>query len=218
MEMTFTKPPRPTPEATTPEATPHPPENPQPDPAASGSNDLPPPANDHLAALEAELLERQAQDEAVVAAAEEKIEQQALEARFVPVEVFTQTLGGGLQMAGHAVNLQTLVAGGKGPEFEAAAGAIYEIILDVPAFHFLISPGGKWFKRIMAIGAWAVPVGMGCMTELEERRRPKAKAPAAEDGSAPDAQTVSETVRPTRPAETAPEIVTASMDPVEEAT
>ncbi|MGD1880017.1 MAG: hypothetical protein ACFB13_21245 [Kiloniellaceae bacterium] len=64
---------------------------------------------------------------------------------------------------------------GKGEEDAArqAAGVLYDICLETPALHFLVKPGGVWFQRVAAIGAFAVPKGMAVAAELGARKAAK---------------------------------------------
>ena len=49
--------------------------------------------------------------------------------------------------------------------------AIYDTCLEIPALHFLLQPGGKWGGRILAIGAFAIPMSLAVKDELQERHR-----------------------------------------------
>jgi hypothetical protein len=86
-------------------------------------------------------------------------------------EAFKKGLATGLGGAGHLTGLQTLLVSPEAPTFPAAAKALYETIHETPALHFFIKPGGKWFMRATAIGAFAVPVALGCSAELKARRQ-----------------------------------------------
>lgn len=98
-------------------------------------------------------------------------------------EKFRETLTGGLMGAGQITALQTLLISPEMPTFPAASKALYETIKETSALHFLLRPGGKWFMRATAIGAFAVPVAMGCAAELKARRavpeKPKGQGPEA---------------------------------------
>ena len=63
----------------------------------------------------------------------------------------------------------------KVDESDAAAKgcskAIYETCLEIPALHFVLQPGGKWGGRILAIGAFMVPMSMNLRDELMERAK-----------------------------------------------
>ncbi len=52
----------------------------------------------------------------------------------------------------------------------AASDEMYEICLETPGLHFIIQPGGVWYKRISIIGMFAVPKVMGVAKELREKR------------------------------------------------
>lgn len=58
----------------------------------------------------------------------------------------------------------------------AAADALYDICLETPSMHFMIKPGGVWFQRITAIGAFALPKAMGVAAEMQARKEMTHKA------------------------------------------
>ncbi|WP_157831997.1 hypothetical protein [Thalassospira marina] len=52
----------------------------------------------------------------------------------------------------------------------AASDEMYEICLETPGLHFIIQPGGVWYKRLSVIGMFMVPKVMGVAKELREKR------------------------------------------------
>lgn len=77
---------------------------------------------------------------------------------------------------GHAAGLKTLV---KAPEEKTcpdATRAMYDIILDTPALHFLISPEALWLQRAFAIGAFMVPVVQAAAIEMRMKREQGVKS------------------------------------------
>jgi len=71
------------------------------------------------------------------------------------------------QLAGHTTQLQTLIAVGDNPTSPPATRAIYDIILETPFLHFIISPKSIWLQRTVAIGAFFIPLGFSCAAELK---------------------------------------------------
>ncbi len=66
-----------------------------------------------------------------------------------------------------------------------AASKLYDICIETPALHFLVKPGGIWFERVAAIGAFALIKGQAVATELHAR---KAGSRAAASGGASSSQ------------------------------
>ena len=91
-------------------------------------------------------------------------------------EVFDQTFCAVFSVAGHATGFKTLVdAPGLGSRPDATK-AMYEIILDTPALHWMIEPSGLWMQRALALGMFFVPVAQGVANEMREKQKPKIKA------------------------------------------
>jgi len=85
-------------------------------------------------------------------------------------DAFKDGLGKGLFISGHMTGLQTLILSPEQASYPGAAAAIYDTLKETPALHFLLKPGGKWMQRTFAIGAFVVPVGMGCIAEVRARK------------------------------------------------
>jgi hypothetical protein len=71
--------------------------------------------------------------------------------------------------------LQSLAVDDKDGAALACSSSLYEMCLEIPALHFLVSPQGKWGTRIIGIGAFAVPMALAVAKEARERQ------PAAQD-------------------------------------
>lgn len=65
-----------------------------------------------------------------------------------------------------------------------ASDALYDIISEVHFLRFLLSPQGLWAKRIMAIGAFAVPKAISVMSEIQTKENARREA-AMRDVSPP---------------------------------
>ncbi len=84
---------------------------------------------------------------------------------------FTLGLCGSMQAAGHFTGLRTLQAVSSSEQRNVdGCHALYDTIQDIPVLHFLLSPGGKWFGRVMAIGAFTVPIVMGVKAEIAAKQ------------------------------------------------
>ena len=140
-------------------------ESPTPAESAAGAADLPP-ADDgaHLDAIEVEEPEGQEGPRPAMPVTSDG---------FVTPDAFRDGLGKGLTVSGHMTGLQTLVQGPQLETWPDAAAAIYDTIRETPSLHFLLKPGGKWWLRFAAIGAWGLPVAAGCAQEMKARRQPK---------------------------------------------
>lgn len=90
---------------------------------------------------------------------------------------FCKVFVGGFNAAHHLTGLRALkIEQGDGAAQDAAK-AIYDTILEVPALHFMLRPGGKWLERALAVGMFALPMARAVKAELLERRRPVMKSP-----------------------------------------
>lgn len=83
---------------------------------------------------------------------------------------------GGFKFAHHLSGFKSLDVPDDGAA-RGASQAIYETILDVPALHFMLSPGGKWWGRAAAIGIFTLPIAMGVKTEILQRKTPRSQSP-----------------------------------------
>lgn len=52
---------------------------------------------------------------------------------------------------------------------EECTSALYESIIDIPALHFMLKPGNKWWGRALAIGTFTIPMAIGVSAELRAR-------------------------------------------------
>ena len=69
------------------------------------------------------------------------------------------------------------------PDARAAFEALYETCSEISALHFVISPGGKWGKRIACMAMFFLPLAMSLRVEIEAKRRGgAASAPPAGEG------------------------------------
>lgn len=85
-------------------------------------------------------------------------------------EDFHRVFCTGFTVSSHVTGLKSLAVDEHDGKARAASEALYETILDIPALHFMLSPGGKWGGRIMAIAAFAIPMARGVQDELVARR------------------------------------------------
>ena len=104
-----------------------------------------------------------------------------IDGRFVSRDAWHDGMVKGLMLAHHMTGLQSLGKGAADPAARDATGAMYDICIDTPALHFLVQPGSIWLQRAMAIGAWTIPMAMGCAAEIAQRKR--GGAPPANDSS-----------------------------------
>lgn len=81
------------------------------------------------------------------------------------------------------------------PDARAAFEALYETCSDIPALHFVISPGGKWGKRVACMAMFFLPLAMSLRAELEAKRRGAAPGAPAMDGEGEAAAASSEPTR-----------------------
>lgn len=68
---------------------------------------------------------------------------------------------------------------------QAASAALYETIVDIPALHFMLNPGGKWGQRAIAIGAFTIPIAISLNAEMKGPKLPPPKSPAPMAAAAP---------------------------------
>lgn len=72
------------------------------------------------------------------------------------------------------------------PDARAAFEALYETCSEIPALRFVISPGGKWGKRIACMAMFFLPLAMSLRAELIAKRAGGAAPPPAEgEGETP---------------------------------
>lgn len=89
----------------------------------------------------------------------------------IPYEVFHEGFTKSLQLVGHLSQLQTLTAAGDEKTCPDATRAMYDIILETPALHFMIMPGSIWVQRAFAIGSFMVPVTMATLAEIKAKQQ-----------------------------------------------
>lgn len=89
---------------------------------------------------------------------------------FVFKETFEKAFRDTFKIAGNVSGFQTMLAAAEMPEAGPASSAIYDILAEWPAMHWIIQPAGLWTKRLAAIGYFAMPVAAGCAAELKEKR------------------------------------------------
>lgn len=90
---------------------------------------------------------------------------------FIPVEAFTATLTLTFHLSGGMLGLKSLSEAPGQQTYQPAAEALYHTIVDTPSMHFLIQPGSVWMQRMIAMGAFALPLGYTVRAELAERRK-----------------------------------------------
>lgn len=97
---------------------------------------------------------------------------------------FTTLFFGGFRAAHLMTGLNSLHVpeGDKGAT--AAAEALHDTIMDVPALHFLLQPQGKWLTRVFVIGSFVVPLSLATARELKARATPQAAPGPADFGAA----------------------------------
>lgn len=61
------------------------------------------------------------------------------------------------------------------PAARECAGALYDTIVDIPALHFILEPRSKWLGRIIAIGAFTLPMGRAFAEEKRSKMQARAK-------------------------------------------
>lgn len=76
-----------------------------------------------------------------------------------------------------------------------AAGAIYDICVETPMLHFIVSPASKWLERAMAIGFFYAPLCKIVSMEMRARRA-KDVTPKPARETAPGAQGLAENAMP----------------------
>lgn len=81
------------------------------------------------------------------------------------------------------------------PDARAAFEALYETCSEIPALRFVISPGGKWGKRIACMAMFFLPLAMSLRAELEAKRRGAAPGAPTMDREGEDATASSEPTR-----------------------
>lgn len=94
-------------------------------------------------------------------------------------EAFDQMFCAAFSLSGHITGFKTLVEAPERPSRPDATKAMYEIILDTPAFRFILNPQSLWMQRTLAMGAFFVPVVVGVAGEM----RAKAAGPSIQEGS-----------------------------------
>jgi hypothetical protein len=103
-------------------------------------------------------------------------------------EVFDKGFCTSFSLVGHATGFKTLVDAPNIPTRPDATRAMYDIILDTPSLHFLLSPQSLWMQRAVTLAAFFVPVASGVAGEMRERRAPKAQAQKTAGKSREDEQ------------------------------
>jgi hypothetical protein len=175
----FTKPQPPEP---SPSPSPSPSEQPSPSPSPNEAAGPSGPSPDPAAHLDDLIAERSSEAEVEAETVALGIDQ-AQRAGFVTVEQFHSTFCNSFALAHAITQLQSLAIVPGDPVTREATAAIYDSIADVPALHFLLRPGGKWAQRAMAIGTFAVPIGLGVSVELQARRAAPKGKPEPEAGN-----------------------------------
>lgn len=84
-------------------------------------------------------------------------------------EAWTAQLAVALQLAGLATALQTLATAHERDTFAGAAAAIYQTADESPALRWMLRPAGRWVARLVAIAAFAGPLGRDIAAELAAR-------------------------------------------------
>ena len=97
-----------------------------------------------------------------------------------------QMFAGAFSFTGAITQLETLKGVSYEDELSAQAfNALYDTFEEIPALRFLLSPGGKWTGRVMAIGMFSVLLYLGVNAELKARRfnamQPREEEPKAEE-------------------------------------
>lgn len=82
---------------------------------------------------------------------------------------FFRVFCGVFQAASLATGLKSMNVESSDDRACGASGAIYDTIQDVPSLRFLLSPQGKWFQRVLIVGAFAVPMAQAVGIEMGER-------------------------------------------------
>lgn len=95
----------------------------------------------------------------------------AVDTTLLNVDEFHKIFCLGFNVASSVTRLKSLAVDANDGAAKGCSAAIYETCLEIPALHFLLQPGGKWGGRILAIGAFVVPMSIGVKEELAERRK-----------------------------------------------
>lgn len=91
-------------------------------------------------------------------------------------EEFHAMFCGVFNMAHAVTRLQSLAVDRDSPTARPCTEAIYDIAEETPSLRWLIEPGNVWMQRAFAIGAFAVPMGVGVAGELKARAAVKKSA------------------------------------------
>ena len=118
----------------------------------------------------------------------------------VGMDTFESMISGILGITGAAAGLATLHNSPTLPTFKPACAEFYQVCLDVPQLNFMIQPENKTMQAAITIGAFVVPVGRGCIMEVQRKRHLKTMAKP----DARQAANENEAEEP-EPGETAPE-------------
>ena len=95
----------------------------------------------------------------------------------ITYEIFDDGFCKAFMLAGHATGLQTLAQAPAQPARPDATRAMYDIILDTPALHWLLQPQSLWMQRILAISMFGLPVASGVAAEIRQRQAARKPAP-----------------------------------------
>jgi len=140
------------------------------------SDSAPPPDGDHLDAID--LAELGAGDDGLAEGTPHAAE------ILLSREQFRQAFAAAFAITGGATGLRTLQEAPRQPTMPGAADALYDIAAESPWLRWLISPRSIWLQRVVAIGAFSVPLAGGVAAELRARRAPPASSSSSSSSSA----------------------------------
>lgn len=109
----------------------------------------------------------------------------AVDTTLLNVDEFHKIFCLGFNVASSVTRLKSLAVDANDGAAKGCSAAIYETCLEIPALHFLLQPGGKWGGRILAIGAFVVPMSIGVKEELAERRKQVLQSSIGEPDQSP---------------------------------
>jgi len=93
----------------------------------------------------------------------------SVEGGFIPLDSFCKGYDLIFSMLGEVTGLDTLKRVSGSTASRSAAEAVYETAKDVPWLNWLLWPESKWFQRAFALGAFSLPLYLGCREELRAR-------------------------------------------------
>lgn len=104
---------------------------------------------------------------------------------FLPLDQWAGMVGGIIGMTGQVAGLETLATSPARPTFHPAMAELHAICCANPQLHWLVAPDNPTLKAVVVVGAWAVPVAVGCGQEIRAKRA-KVVEPVEPEPEAPE--------------------------------